>query len=64
KASRPANDRSMAVGCIADVAGELGEAMAPYVDTLLPCLVLPCTGTTLTSCWRCTLSSQRTRMTT
>ncbi|CAI5510371.1 unnamed protein product [Closterium sp. Naga37s-1] len=38
KASRPPNDRSMAVGCIADVAGELGEAMAPYVDTLLPVL--------------------------
>ncbi|GJP51676.1 hypothetical protein CLOM_g10825 [Closterium sp. NIES-68] len=38
KASRPPNDRSMAVGCIADVAGEMGEAMAPYVDTLLPVL--------------------------
>ena len=32
KATRPANDRTMAVACVAEVAKEIGSAITPYVE--------------------------------
>lgn len=32
KASRPPNDRTMAVACVAEVAKEIGNAIKPYVE--------------------------------
>ncbi len=32
RASRPPNDRTMAVACVAEVAKEIGNAITPYVE--------------------------------
>ncbi|KAL2650159.1 hypothetical protein R1flu_018287 [Riccia fluitans] len=34
--SRPPNDRTMAVACVAEVAKEIGPAIVPYVDVVMP----------------------------
>ncbi|CAM6009508.1 unnamed protein product [Sphagnum balticum] len=36
KPTRPPNDRTMAVACVAEVAKEIGTAIIPYLDTSMP----------------------------